>query len=255
MIDLVGLDLEIADAALQAGFNTRHHEALFNLIWAVKRTAIRILRPGNQSFKPHHPIYPDRYRPSGIGDNTVQKRRSMKRRWISNFESDPHRQQAHSRAADTDPLVNDSPRWNIDTAMDAESVKDDELSKRQKTRRAPSTEPDLLIFSPSPSPRVEDIPEPGLCVKTVLFVKAKLDEAQKEVHSCQVTMKKWYDEYGARFCDTNEIMVPLRNLSTHMEGMRQNARAGAKEMDSAIKWLQSNCGVSDVGVNHGDLLL
>lgn len=38
------MELHIANAAYDAGFNTRKHEALFNLIWAVKRTAIRTLR-------------------------------------------------------------------------------------------------------------------------------------------------------------------------------------------------------------------
>ncbi|EXJ67695.1 uncharacterized protein A1O5_09041 [Cladophialophora psammophila CBS 110553] len=74
-VELAGFELEVADAATEAGFNTFNHEALFDLIWAVKRLA---LQAGSCHFQrtrpPKDPIYPDRYRPSGIGDNERMKR-------------------------------------------------------------------------------------------------------------------------------------------------------------------------------------
>lgn len=77
-----GLNLQIAHAAAEGGFNTWRHEALFNLIWSVRRV---LLLKGSGRTNPNaasappppppHPIYPDRYRPSGVGDNTSRKRR------------------------------------------------------------------------------------------------------------------------------------------------------------------------------------
>ncbi|EXJ88013.1 hypothetical protein A1O1_04940 [Capronia coronata CBS 617.96] len=75
-IELTGSELQIADAASKAGFDTFRHEALFELIWAVKRIA---LRSGSCQFKslpmPRDLIYPDRYRPNRVGDNTNTKRK------------------------------------------------------------------------------------------------------------------------------------------------------------------------------------
>lgn len=65
----------MANAAYQSGFNTHNHLALFELIWSVKQVALRVARPQSRRLAPPHPIYPDRYRPSGIGDNTEKKRR------------------------------------------------------------------------------------------------------------------------------------------------------------------------------------
>ncbi|RMZ77281.1 hypothetical protein DV737_g4461, partial [Chaetothyriales sp. CBS 132003] len=77
VIELHGLEFEIANAAFQAGFNTANHEALFNLIWALKRAGNRCFGSSGQSRlgPPKNSIYPDRYRPSGIGDNTMKKRK------------------------------------------------------------------------------------------------------------------------------------------------------------------------------------
>ncbi|RMZ89163.1 hypothetical protein DV736_g3605, partial [Chaetothyriales sp. CBS 134916] len=77
VIELHGLEFEIANAAFQAGFHTANHEALFNLIWALKRAGNRCFGSSGESRlpPPKHPIYPDRYRPSGIGDNTMKKRK------------------------------------------------------------------------------------------------------------------------------------------------------------------------------------
>ncbi|OCT47232.1 hypothetical protein CLCR_02262 [Cladophialophora carrionii] len=78
-VELDGLELQVADAAAKAGFNTYNHEALFDLIWAVKRLALRAGASRLRSVPPppKDPIYPDRYRPSGIGDNTKKKRRPL----------------------------------------------------------------------------------------------------------------------------------------------------------------------------------
>ncbi|KAL2436374.1 hypothetical protein ABEF95_009286 [Exophiala dermatitidis] len=84
-IELTGFELQVADAASNSGFNTFSHEALFDLIWAVKRLALQV-NPGAGQIKrvslPPDPIYPDRYRPSGRWDNrnTRNKRKAMAKR-------------------------------------------------------------------------------------------------------------------------------------------------------------------------------
>lgn len=73
-VTLTGFNLEVANAAANSGFNTWNHSALYNLIWAVKRVAFRHCRQDIKPPKPKDPFYPDRYRPSGLGDNTSRKR-------------------------------------------------------------------------------------------------------------------------------------------------------------------------------------
>lgn len=62
-------------AAEKAGFNIWDHDGLYNLIWAVKRVALRASKNANIDQKPlKDPVYPDRFRPSGFRDNTKRKR-------------------------------------------------------------------------------------------------------------------------------------------------------------------------------------
>ncbi|OQU99439.1 hypothetical protein CLAIMM_05071 isoform 2 [Cladophialophora immunda] len=76
-VELTGFELQVADAATKAGFNTFNHEALFNLIWVVKRLALQAGTLHPRGRLPKDPIYPDRYRPNGIGDNTKKKSRAV----------------------------------------------------------------------------------------------------------------------------------------------------------------------------------
>lgn len=71
---LTGFNLEVASAAARAGFNTWNHRALYDLIWAVKRVALRHCHGPVNRPPPKDSYYPDRYRPSGTGDNTSRKR-------------------------------------------------------------------------------------------------------------------------------------------------------------------------------------
>ena len=73
-MSLTGFNLEVAQAALSAGFNTWNHNALYKLIWAVKRVALRHCHGPLDEPPPKDPYYPERYRPSGLGDNTNKKR-------------------------------------------------------------------------------------------------------------------------------------------------------------------------------------
>lgn len=73
--DLRGFNHEVKVAAEKAGFNIWNHDGLYNLIWAVKRVALRASRNANIEQKPFKdPVYPDRFRPSGFRDNTKRKR-------------------------------------------------------------------------------------------------------------------------------------------------------------------------------------
>lgn len=73
-VTLTGFNLEVANAASKSGFNTWNHGALYDLIWAVKRVVFRHCRGNSKAPVPKDPFYPDRYRPSGLGDNTNRKR-------------------------------------------------------------------------------------------------------------------------------------------------------------------------------------
>jgi len=75
-ITLTGFNLEVAAAAGNAGFNTWNHKALYDLIWAMKRVTLRHCHGPNAATPPKDPYYPDRYRPSGLGDSTSKKRRA-----------------------------------------------------------------------------------------------------------------------------------------------------------------------------------
>ncbi|OAP56440.1 hypothetical protein AYL99_09619 [Fonsecaea erecta] len=75
-VELYGFELQVADAASRAGFDTFNHEALFDLIWTVKRLALQAGAFNFGGRKPRDPLYPDRYRPSGIGDNTKRRIRA-----------------------------------------------------------------------------------------------------------------------------------------------------------------------------------
>jgi hypothetical protein len=69
---LTGFELEIANVANRAGFDTRKHEQLFDLIWAVKRLALRVNKPR----PPKDPMYPDRWRPEESKDQPQQRRKT-----------------------------------------------------------------------------------------------------------------------------------------------------------------------------------
>lgn len=76
MLVLHGLNLEIADAANRAGFNTRNQVALMDLIWAVRRIGFRhAVKDPEIRRPPKHPVYPDHYRPGDPSDNTKKKRK------------------------------------------------------------------------------------------------------------------------------------------------------------------------------------
>lgn len=245
------MELHIANAAYDAGFNTCNHEALFNLIWAVKRTAIQTLRLSHQPFKPRHPTYPDRYRPSGIGDNTARKRKSKKKkRQNPNLRSNPR--PVHPLIREADPPVLESGKRNLDLVLDAENVTEDGPSKRQKTRSSPNTGRELLVTSPMLTFPVNHTPKSDLdVVKTLSLVKTKLQDARRNMNSCQDAMKKMFDQHAARF-DGDEIMTRLQNLSTCMNSIFDGGRDGAVEIDFAFNWLRSNAGVS---VNDGDMIM
>lgn len=73
--DLRGFNHEVKVAAEKAGFNIWNHDSLYNLIWAVKRVALRASMKVNIDDRPpKDPVYPDRFRPSGFRDNTKRKR-------------------------------------------------------------------------------------------------------------------------------------------------------------------------------------
>lgn len=71
---MTGFNLEIVNA-VKSAHNFNDDRTLFDFIWAIKRVAMKYAEHGFKSPPPKDPVYPDRYRPSGAGDNTKRKRR------------------------------------------------------------------------------------------------------------------------------------------------------------------------------------
>lgn len=76
VLELAGLNSQIADAARKSGFDTRNHVALLDLIWSVRRVAFThgVTKPSLQP-PPKHPTFPDRYRPGVQGINSGNSRK------------------------------------------------------------------------------------------------------------------------------------------------------------------------------------
>jgi hypothetical protein len=76
VLELSGLNLQIADAARKSGFDTHHHVALLDLIWSVRRVAFShgVTKPSLPP-PPKHPIYPDRHRPGAKGNESKNSRK------------------------------------------------------------------------------------------------------------------------------------------------------------------------------------
>ncbi len=316
---MTGFELEIADVATKAGFDTFRHESLFNLIWAVKRLA---LRGGGSQVRnlpppPRDPIYPDRYRPSGIGDNTRKKRRNVTTQPQPNHNvelkfhpikplmrkrplGDTNANNVIDLTADSDtedlidlsnPLEITSKRQKVTadgdpkppasfnqqappssrgvntTATSAVPLARG-LSRSQRkaaNRRArqvqgvrfvdaaagrgiPLTAANAVPIVPkrplTTSSAVPVVPTRPLTAeqeitKQLLLVKTKLEDARKNMNTCQATMKALYDTHYNTF-DNEETMIALQKLSNNMNKVYDGGKEGASEIDKAIGLLNDN---------------
>ena len=273
--------MAVADAATKAGFNTFNHEALFDLIWAARRVTTGTPLASNRPPPPRHPIYPDRYRPSGVGDNTKRKRKPLEIK-APPGPKDSVKLQFHP----IQPLMRKRPvkKVNEDNLIDLTSDTETEMdltqtansmAKRQKLARsqtsqnvAPTTSmPETRQIGSAPNKCVPTganliplgtgnqsntsfgnalpaRPAPTAQVPTkevdiskqLLLVKTKLQDARKNMNTCQATMKALFDKHYQCF-DDDKVMISLQKLSNHMNGVFDNGRDGAVEVDKVVEWL------------------
>ncbi|KAJ9610750.1 hypothetical protein H2200_005527 [Cladophialophora chaetospira] len=311
-VELSGFELEVADAATKAGFNTLRHEALFDLIWAVKRVATR--GPGSQLRNrpppPKDPIYPDRYRPSGIGDNTNKKRRAVTIQAPTNHDVELRfhpikplmrkrplqatKQRKNKTSENIIDLTQDSDGEDLidlsatphSTAKRQKVVADDDKKplptldptaptrvpgtnaaattnyvppsgasfeaqrkrggRRGRTAQAirsgnTSAMTNLPLTAANATPMLPRKPltaEEGI-TKQLLLVKTKMEEATKNMNTCQATMKTLFDTHYGKF-DNDDTMMALQKLSNHMNKVYDGGNDGAGEIDKAIALLNDN---------------
>jgi hypothetical protein len=239
--------LQVANAAYNAGFNTLNHVRLFDLIWAVKQEALKVKIPERPPPPPPHPIYPDRYRPSGIGDNTRSKRKrpedvelkfdpvpslmqkgGTKDNPISLDEDDnqgktpPRQPKAMRRPAAT----NDDP---IDLEMATASN-----SERNRVPSEPSGPVNKKVKSNQG--KALAVPRTNPVVREIMKVKNKLEQVRLDVNGCQASMKALFDKHRETFND-DEIMAVLQKLADAMNRAYDGAADGGKTAEKAAATL------------------
>ena len=198
-IELVGIELEIADIAHKSGFNTTDHEALFNLIWAIKRTSLKIKPPTPyRPPPPPHPIYPDRYRPDGIGDITNRKRKRPNEDIQVKFNPVPSLMQRGGTKEDPIDLDDDDNKENIQPV------------KKVKNNQG-AAEPATPI---------------NLVTKKILNVKQKLEGIRIQVSGCQAEMKTLFDKHVDKFDD--DVLTVFENLAEAMNKAFDGAQDAGK---------------------------
>jgi hypothetical protein len=175
-LEVRGTEADICNAAYRAGFDTNNHPALFDLIWAVKKQVIGKLPqrlPIRPPPKPYHPIYPDRYRPSGIGDNTApsKKRKRLVSNEVPKFH--PVKPLGGKKKAGTkqNPI-------NLDSDGEGDSIQEPKAANSSAKRRKVSDNGRSVVGA-VPSNNV---------VMELLEVKNRLATARRDMVSCSVSM-------------------------------------------------------------------
>ncbi|ETI25423.1 hypothetical protein G647_02196 [Cladophialophora carrionii CBS 160.54] len=267
-IELNGLELQVAHAAAKAGFNTFNHEALFNLIWAVKRLALRAGASRLRSLPPppKDPIYIVQARPVELKFHPIKP--LMRKRPLEDAERG-QADKAIDLTADSDtedlidltnPSGNTSKRQKVAAnkhtkpkpsagrgtfqGLNASSTPTppawDAQSKSQRKRggrraKAAQAIPRVPLTAANAVPIVPMTAEEEIA-KQLLLVKTRLEEATTNMNNCQATMKALFDRHYAIF-DNDETMMALQKLSNHMNKVYDGGKDGAGEMDKAMALL------------------
>lgn len=220
-IELAGTELEIANAALKSGFDTDNHESLFDLIWAVKRLGLKIqksanFRNGRPEFpkpaakrppKPFHPIYPDRYRPCGVGDNTQAKRKRE------------HEDEQPPQFHPPKPLMR---RKHVGRTFNPPNTPNS--SKRRKMGDGEA------VAGVSPTNKN---------VKELLDARSRFGNVRRTMNDSQADLKNWFDKHVHIF-DGDELMRVLQQLATNLNACIDVASAGMQTTDRAVACLNSS---------------
>ena len=217
------------------------------------------MRTGSLHFMrpppPPHPIYPDRYRPNGIGDNTKRKRKSLK------IKAPPNRS-VELKFHPIPPLMRKRPPERkaeenlIDLTTSSDNEKERHItdepnwpSKRQKRTGSKDGKTTVgLTYGPTETRQVGGAPSNAQSrpvapmkaeaeiLKQLILVRTKLQDARQQMNTCQGAMKKLFDDHYEKFDDDN-ITTILQKLSDCMNKVFDNGRDGAAEVDKAVEWL------------------
>ncbi|ETN41082.1 uncharacterized protein HMPREF1541_03017 [Cyphellophora europaea CBS 101466] len=230
-LQLAGLECEIANAAFNAGFDTSDHEALFALIWVVKRVSLRTMpkdrfmrRRRRRPPQPPHPIYPDCYRPSGEGDDTKRKRVDVDDEKPPPFRAVKPLMRRGSEKAD--------PTNIIDSIDDVKPSAPANSSKRRKVGDGKA------VAGSMPGNEI---------VEELQQLKHRFMLARRDMDKSQVDMRQLFDKHGAMF-DDGRIMAILQDLAENLNGCFDRAKDGMDNVERAIAWLDGN-GESRIGGN------
>jgi hypothetical protein len=155
VLELSGLNLQVADAARNSGFDTRNHVALLDLIWSVRRVAFNhgVTKPSLPP-PPKHPIYPDRYRPGAQGNSS---KKSLKR--AREAEAQAHGTSSNPIDLDVDNSENEN-QFLIPTATKRQKTAIG-LKARSVTTTAASGAPNPVHPSRFPNSRLNTIKTEG----------------------------------------------------------------------------------------------
>ena len=237
------------------------------------------------------PIYPDRYRPSGIGDNTNKKRKAVTiqppRNHSVELKFHPIRPLMRKRpaegakqdnpidlTADSDvdlielnsppPSISKRQKFNAnvtapksanagigrtlglkseDTPTNTSLAQPRRKGKRGRGRWSATPATNILrkpLTGVSAAPFVSRKPltvEEEI-TKQLMLVKTKLEQARKDMNTCQATMKSLFDTHYAHF-DNDEMMLALQKLSSHMNKVYDSGKDGVGEVDRAVALLHT----------------
>lgn len=269
-IELDGMNLEIADAAYQAGFDTANHHALFDLIYAVRRIGLR----GSLSQKPlppRHKIYPDRYRPSGYGDNTCRKRkrsdnipspvldssrrnseldrcRRKEKKGLRNFAVKIEHASKRGKTAD-DPISVESDPGTEQSAKRPRKQysggKGREFEPQGNTVDRVRNGSDLSqptgfaqIKSPCFTASLDNLPNSAdpnsrgdsVLVQNIDRVKYGMRDTYERMSYCMILMEEAFEKSGNLFFE-NDTMQILRLLSDIITSIKKDAKLGHKKIE------------------------
>ncbi|KAK6366464.1 hypothetical protein LTS17_010549 [Exophiala oligosperma] len=247
-VDLGGVELEIADAATKAGFDTFNHEALFELIWAIssrqrckkwkkKNNANPVRRPPNHDVElKFHPVKPlMRKRPhedvkeEEIIDLTAASD-TLERPAQPGSPSIPLKRQktfkCESASKNGMQTISSIPKTTVTYSIPTRSA-----GESRATDPGPRTSTPGPAFKPQPpiTPEAE-------ITKQLNLVKKKLDDARININTCQSAMKDLFDVYCHKF-ENDQIMASLQKLSNCMNNIYDSSKDGASEIDTVVKLL------------------
>ncbi|KAK5193261.1 hypothetical protein LTR92_006630 [Exophiala xenobiotica] len=273
-IELGGPELQIANAANKAGFDTFNHEALFDLIWAAKQAAMtpRANRPGPASI-PQGPLYPDRYRPKGSANYLKRGKPRTKK--------PPPNHNVELKFHPIKPLMRKRPHQNekeeilIDLTISSDDLSPAELPslpdnavKRRKTSGAGggieepgsgsarfSSNQVSKGFPNKAQAAIKPVSKRTASQQTTLFapqttrptpltaeaeIAKQLLLVKTKLDDARKSMNTCQSTMKALFdthynaFDNDQMMMGLQKLSNFMNKVFDGSRDGAAEVDSAI---------------------